>query len=157
LRDREFPKLNQAIVDLNLNVAPAATIISEYPGKFFNRADGQPAKGCGVFDTLIFWGVEKRDAVAMNAMADALNAELKLLAEKHKWRLVTGLSSQFARHGYCATRSFYRSASHSCDRQGDFEGTMHPNAEGTGVVAKALERELRIILPDPPGPPKTKK
>jgi lysophospholipase L1-like esterase len=150
LRNEEYPKLNKAITDLNLNISKV--LINEYPGMLFNRADGQPARGCGVFDTVEFWGVKKRDAVAMNAMGDLLNAEVKLLADKNSWHFVGGISNQFSRHGYCSSRSFYRDAETSCDMQGDFDGTMHPNMEGTRVYARALERELRNLLPDPERP-----
>lgn len=150
LRNKEYPKLNQAMVDLNLNVGEV--LINEYPGKLFNRLDGEPAKGCGVFRSFAFWSVSKRDAVALNRMGDFLNGEVKLLADKHGWRFVFGISSEFAKHGYCSPESFYRSAEHSCDQQGDFDGTMHPNRDGTAVYARALARELRKVLPKPERP-----
>ncbi|WOH47620.1 hypothetical protein [Bradyrhizobium sp. sBnM-33] len=147
LRNEEYPKLSKAIGDLNLNVSKV--LINEYPGKLFNRTDGQPARGCGVFKTLLFWSVKKRDAVAMNTMGDLLNDDVKSLAKNNGWNLVQGISNQFATHGYCSSRSFYRAAEQSCDMQGDFQGTMHPNEEGTEVYARALERELRKVLPEP--------
>jgi lysophospholipase L1-like esterase len=150
LREKEYPKLEKAIIGEKLNVSEV--LINEYPGKLFNRANGQPDRGCGVFDTVRFWGVKKRDAVAMNAMGDLLNAEVKLLAGKHNWHFVGGISDQFSTHGYCSSRSFYRSAEDSCDMQGDFQGTMHPNYQGTLVYARALERELRKVLPEPERP-----
>lgn len=148
LRNKEYPKLTKAIIDLNVS----KILINEYPGKLFNRANGRPDRGCGVFDTFEVWGVTKRDAVAMNEMGDLLNDEVKRLADTNRWHFVGGISKRFSTRGYCSYRSFYRAAEDSCDMQGDFKGTMHPNEEGTRVYARALERELRKFLPDPERP-----
>jgi len=82
-------------------------------------------------------------------MGNLLNAEVKLAANTHGWHLVDGISEKFAGHGYCSGQSFYRFAAASCDTQGDFDGTMHPNEEGTAAYARVLARELRKVLPKP--------
>ncbi len=147
LRDEGYPKIDAKIKELGLNIGQV--LINEYPGSLFNDENDEPTKGCGVFDTSTFWSVSKRDAVAIRNMGNLLNAEVKLAANTHGWHLVDGISEKFAGHGYCSGQSFYRFAAASCDTQGDFDGTMHPNEEGTAAYARVLARELRKVLPKP--------
>jgi hypothetical protein len=150
LRNEGYPAINKKIKELNVG----AVIINEYPGALFHNRAGNPERGCGVFSTLKFWRVSKRDAVAVTRMGVLLNEEVKLAADHFGWRLVGGLATSYDKHGYCTgNQSYYVSATNSCDTQGDFEGMMHPNELGTAIYAKALERELRRAIPSPGVPP----
>jgi lysophospholipase L1-like esterase len=147
LRNQSYPKIDAKIQELNLNIGKV--LINEYSGHLFNDRNGNPQRGCGVFESFRFWAVSKGDAIAMERMGNMLNGEVKLAANKYGWHYVGGISDQFKNHGYCSGQSFYRGGSDSCDQQGDFNGTMHPNEQGTAVIAKALARELRRVLARP--------
>lgn len=61
--------------------------------------------------------------------------------------LLSAVSRRRSRgHGYCAPRSYWRSASDSCHMQDDLEGTAHPNTVGTQVVADLLATRLHATL-----------
>lgn len=144
LSSQGYPSIANKIRDLRLNIGNV--LINEYSGHPFNDRNGNPERGCEIFETARFWAVSKRDAVSMDRMGELLNDAVKTAAINNRWILVTGISSQFKRHGYCSGQSFYVKASTSCDQQGDFDGTMHPNEVGTKIYALAIARELRRAL-----------
>ncbi len=148
LRTVLYPSVNPTITSLRLNVG--RVIINEYPGGLFNDANNRPARGCGVFalNRLLPWLViSENEAKMIDSAGRLLNAEVARAASRGRWRLVDGIDEKFAGHGYCSGRSWYVFAENSCDRQGDFDGTMHPNAEGTLTIATAIAKELRSALP----------
>lgn len=151
LGDEGYPAIARTLRSLGLNVG--TVLINEYPTGLFNDADGHPAPGCGVFDTLGFWRVTKDDAQAIARMGGRLNETIVAAARNHGWQVVSGIAAAFDRHGYCAAgTSFFRSAEDSCDMQGDFEGTMHPAEHGTAAIAHLIAAELRRVLPAPTSP-----
>jgi lysophospholipase L1-like esterase len=146
-----YPKVNRTIANLQLNVG--AIVINEYPGSLFNNSRDSARSGCGVFkvaEGFAGWlSVTMEEARMIDEMGDSLNATVARAARREGWRLVDGIDEAFAGHGYCSNQSWFVSAENSCLTQGDFEGTMHPNAEATGVIAHAIARELRRVLPKP--------
>jgi hypothetical protein len=148
-----YPLVDNVIQSLELNVRKV--VINEYPGSLFNDKNNVPSPGCGVFKTVgeAFLSISSQDAKMINGAGILLNEAIARAAQQHGWQLVTGIARRFEGHGYCTPQSFWVFAEDSCDRQGDFEGTMHPNKRGTGIIAEALAREFRPFLPPPPGSP----
>ncbi|WP_280152120.1 hypothetical protein [Piscinibacter sp. XHJ-5] len=158
LRDAEYPKLAPALDGLQIG----HVLMTEYPGRLFNNASGQPAHGCEVFEdaTTGVFDVTAQEAGYFNTMGDLLNSEIGILVERRNaalrqlgqpanWRRIGGLAELFDRHGYCSTAvKYYRWAEDSCDQQGDFDGTMHPNEAGSAAIANEIEKELRLVMPD---------
>ncbi len=155
LREDFYPAINKRITELGLNVANV--LINEYPGSIFNVADNKPARGCGVFRVEGILGgivgsrysITESEAKNIDSMGRLLNAEVKQAAQTHGWRFVDGIDEKFAGRGYCSGRSLYVFADKSCDLQGDFDGTMHPNAAGTLLIANAIASEIRKAIPKP--------
>ncbi len=146
LTEAGYPELARRISKLNVGTV----IINEYPNALFNNASGVPSEGCGIFDNTRVAKISKDDAEAINKMGKVLNDEVKAAARKFNWRFVGSITEKFARHGYCTGKqSYFRSATDSCDMQGDFRGTMHPNERGTAIYASALAAELKRALPRP--------
>jgi hypothetical protein len=144
-----YPRIASIIQQLNLNIG--IVLINEYSGHLFNKGNGRPGDGCGVFDSGKFFKISSADAFVLDSMGILLNGEIRANASALGWRLVTGISDQFLTHGYCSSVPYYKGASESCTTQGDFMGTMHPNERGTRVYARAIARELRRVLPRAPG------
>ena len=73
-----------------------------------------------------------------------------------QFHFVTGISSRFASHGYCAGASlaiwnvfiprFVNNLADSLASQGDVRGTMHPNPMGQAAIGAALFDAMRFLL-----------
>jgi Ca2+-binding RTX toxin-like protein len=63
-----------------------------------------------------------------------------------KWVLVPGTTQAFAKHGYCARNTWFRSIRYSLLYQGDTEGSFHPNRAGH-FYAYALPIERELVKP----------
>lgn len=141
LKSNGYPSIKNAIAHLKLNIN--RVFITEYPTALFENSNGDSEGGCGVFKSFHFWRVTKRDANSIRDMARTLNDTIAAAAKEHGWQLITGIAEGFRRHGYCTNDSYFRGAEESCDRQGDFDGMMHPNEKGTAVYTRAIAGELR--------------
>jgi lysophospholipase L1-like esterase len=152
-----YPRINSRIAALGLNVGKIA--INEYPTSLFNDENNRPAEGCGVFQAAsgAYLSISESEARKINAGNLALNSAVTRAAQAHGWHLVSGIAEKFQGRGYCTNSSYWIFAEESCERQGDWEGTVHPNATGTDVVATALAREFRKLLPTFTGVPMTKR
>jgi len=147
LRNNGYPELDRQIRNFKINVGKV--VINEYPGHLFCGSDGKPKGGCGVFETFQLLRVSRANAARMDSMGVALNKEVRRAADNFGWHYVTGISEKFKTHGYCSGQSYYVAAEQSCKKQGDFMGTMHPNANGISVCATAIGTDLRRLLRRP--------
>jgi hypothetical protein len=143
LRNNGYVQLDRQIKDLNVG----KVLISEYSGHLFCNDNGVPMGGCGVFVTLQQFRISRRNAARMDSMCTALNKEVKRAAESNGWHYVSGISEKFAKHGYCSSDPYYVSAENSCKNQGNFDGTMHPNAKGVRVYGTVIGTKLRQLMP----------
>jgi hypothetical protein len=140
-------------IDRELN--PRHVFITEYPiGIFKEIAEGAPP--CGVLGSgvpspgsITGFDLDGPDARDLTALGVRLNATIRAKAMQFGWVLVDGIESGFDKHGYCASDSYFVSATQSCLKQGDFEGMLHPNRRGHAVtrdcIASALRRELHAV------------
>ena len=78
-----------------------------------------------------------------------LNSEIRAAAKDHGWRLIDAPSA-FENHGYCTDNSWIVSYQQSQDRQGDGNGTLHPNLRGQTEIADAFYPVVSKLL-DLPG------
>lgn len=77
-----------------------------------------------------------------------LTATERSVARALGWVFIDGIADQFREHGYCASDHWFVTYPESWRRQGDDEGSMHPNRRGhqvyagriTDVVGPALRR-----------------
>jgi len=70
-----------------------------------------------------------------------LNTTEGTVARTLGWVFIDGIADQFHGHGYCASDPWFVTYPESWRRQGDDEGTMHPNQRGHGVYAARI-REI---------------
>ncbi|MEP7375896.1 MAG: hypothetical protein ABI675_21045 [Chitinophagaceae bacterium] len=157
LDQKLYPLINQKISEFNLNIG--TILIMEYPGSLFNDRNDQPAGGCGVFDfdnsasigpALSILSIDAAEAKVIDTLVHKLNKVIANAASREGWHLIDGIDEEFVGHGYCSGQSWFVFAENSCLDQGDFDGTMHPNAVGTEHIAKVVASELRTVLPKPP-------
>ena len=86
-----------------------------------------------------------------------LNAKIQAAAKAHGWHLIDAPPA-FENHGYCTNDSWIVSYTQSNDRQGDGNGTLHPNLRGQTEIADAfyppVSKELTLLGRARPGRPK---
>jgi hypothetical protein len=129
--------------------------ITQYPvGIFDDIARG--AKPCGVLGSsfpnpatgtdLEGLDLDEADARDFAEVGALLNQKIREKADEFGWHLVDGIPGAFEGHEYCSARPYFVSAEESCLRQSDFEGMLHPNANGHRVtrdrIAAVMSKEL---------------
>lgn len=134
-----------------------------YPLSFFDDVNGHPSSTCEIFATgraiglgdIVGVGVEVDEALAIKEAANALNERLLKRIREASIRYID-LRTIYSGHGYCAAKGsmrYFVHARESCMTQGDFEGTMHPNADGVAATAARIHKELASWIPVPKAPP----
>ncbi len=75
-----------------------------------------------------------------------LNDKIQAAAGRNGWRFVVGPEDTFATHGYCtdSERRYVNTLQDSVLRQGNQNGTVHPNINGHRAYADALIRQATI-------------
>jgi hypothetical protein len=141
-------------------------LVTEYP----DPTTGAGGARCGTFESPAFHGLnnisEGEAAWASSRVVDRLNATLKAavetankdLAEPHPvFHFVTGISFRFFRHGYCTgggspapwtwfNPRFIATPVDSFTRQGDVNGTMHPNDLGQQAIGEVLAAAMSFLM-----------
>jgi GDSL-like Lipase/Acylhydrolase family len=138
----DYDRLN---MEIRQKLNPARILITEYPtGLFSKLRDGIPKDGggCEVFSSTLDLDITIEDAREVHALGVELNQRIEQKAKQLDWEFVSGVDVGFAGRGYCADSSFFVSAEQSCLRQGDLEGTMHPNKDGHDVYAACIVRAI---------------
>ncbi|MCX5599269.1 GDSL-type esterase/lipase family protein [Streptomyces phaeochromogenes] len=125
--------------------------LTEYPTSLFDDAAGNPQAGCGVF-TNPGMNLSRQDAVLVKSLAEKLNAALKAAATAHGWFYVSGIAAAFKGHGYCAGKTFFVGAEESMLLQGDTEGMVHPNPEGSRIIGEMIAAAVRQHTVNTPRP-----
>ena len=70
-----------------------------------------------------------------------INRERKEIAADLGWQFVD-IQPQTKTHGFCAAKPWFNTPKTSWNKQGDFNGTAHPNATGYKVYENFLLREI---------------
>ena len=87
-------------------------------------------------------------------VAPELNANIQTAASEHHWKKVGGIYADFAGHGYCAEQNYLVRLQESFARQGNKEGTVHPNEAGHQVYADNILGAWKTELYDTSGQPR---
>lgn len=82
---------------------------------------------------------------AYDAVLTRLNLSLREASSNYGWKYAGGIASKFVRHGYCPEEHWVVQYDESKSRQGDDNGTLHPNASGHVVYEKALWEVLSSL------------
>ena len=144
-RLKELPdkldKLAQEVAELDAR----QTYLMQYPTGHFETVNEQGEivveSGCGIFDGPDM-NIDGKDARVIKKSGVRLNKTLRRTAQKHGWILVEGIAEAFAGHGLCSPEPYFIAADESCRTQGDFEGTMHPNAKGHEAYGECIQKAL---------------
>lgn len=149
----EYPanldRLKQAI---DRDLQARHVFITQYPvGIFQEIADG--AEPCGVLGSVPLnpatgagLDLDRADARDLTEIGHLLNQVMRVKAEEFGWTVVDGVVQAFTGHGYCARSPYFVSAEESCLHQGDFEGMLHPNADGHAAVRDLVAPAVRHRL-----------
>jgi hypothetical protein len=140
-----YDSLMKSIHD-NLNVK--RVYITEYPGELSSAPGdfcGSADNGFG--DALMVAGSAAENASLLQNFIAPLNGQIAAAVNRAQikfpnieWRRVSGPQNSFTTHGYCtpSERRYVNTLSDSLVRQGDKNGTMHPNIAGHQAYADAL-------------------
>jgi hypothetical protein len=151
-----LPASYARLADLIRNeLEPVNVFFTTYPTGLFDTTDGR-SKACGIFDLPGSVGMSNDDINLIKESGASLNRKItesiqqliehpKTLLDVNRWHVVDGIAQAFAGHGYCTSKSerFFVQLEESCERQGDIDGTMHPNALGHDAYASHIEHALR--------------
>lgn len=119
--------------------------ITEYPD-FFTGAD---RRICADILDAKFDSIDSTEAAwLVGSMLNPLNSAVRRAAKDHGWRVVSGAQSEFKGHGYCTpgVERWIVTLTESYDRQGDTNGTVHPNERGHDQLADLVLGVLRPHL-----------
>jgi hypothetical protein len=79
---------------------------------------------------------------AATTLLPGLNAAGASAATRNGWTYVGGIAAQFLTHGYCASDHWVDTYTESKARQGDSNGTLHPNASGQTAYGNRIGAAL---------------
>jgi hypothetical protein len=126
-------------------IDPKRVIIVEYFDPL-RDAGGAPCR----FE-LLGHGIDPTEAAWAEAnVLSPLNGEVRAAAEKHGWRVVSGVSDAFATHGICVRGEggWIREPGASVERGAWISGTFHPNSRGhlatAALIAPVLANTLGV-------------
>jgi hypothetical protein len=75
-----------------------------------------------------------------------LNDTERAVSRTLGWVFIDGIADRFHGHGYCAPDGWFVTYPESWRRQGDDEGTMHPNRQGHLVYAQRISAVVGAVL-----------
>ena len=142
--EQNYDVLYGLVEELKTNPGVGEVYITGYPiGLFdYRKPDGTVGfKSCGIFEgpDMDMTGADGR---LIKRVGRLLNELIARKAGDFEWHYVD-VEKEFEGHGYCSAEPFWRTASESCKTQGDFEGTMHPNADGVEAWATKFVDAMR--------------
>jgi hypothetical protein len=115
-----------------------------YPARIFTNSSDKFA-GCGAFRSM-----DSSSLLWVHDTVNNINREMALASLRNGWSF-TDVTDTFRRHGYCSSRPWFMSAAGSKWRQGNFNGSAHPNKSGHRATAAQVRKTVRLDAP--PAPP----
>lgn len=122
---------------INARFPGAEVYVADYPGEVFKGG------GCGLLG-LPGHGITPAEAQTIAAGGRQLNAELQRLAWRFDWNYIGGVTEAFAPHAYCSSSRWFNRIEDSFRRQGNREGTAHPNRRGHEKFRDAFTRGVVV-------------
>ncbi|MDX1415808.1 MAG: GDSL-type esterase/lipase family protein [Candidatus Promineifilaceae bacterium] len=151
LQLQRLPAKLDRLAEKIAELSPEQVFIAPYPVAQFDivtdEGEVTTSSGCGIFDGPDM-DIDEKDAQLMKKTGHMLNDTLRQAAERHGWHVVEGIVEGFAGHGRCSDDSYFCSAQESCEIQGDFRGTLHPNEKGIQVYARCIAAALKEHMLD---------
>jgi hypothetical protein len=156
------PRLDAVLAAVPSNVTNV--FVTEYPDPttgLFGLRCGNPLSPAslgmeGVMLDEADWASTRVIAPLNAALAAAVARANARPGPRPEFHFVSGISSQFVSHGYCAgltlapwnafSPRFVNTPVDSLASQGDVMGTMHPNAMGQAAIGSALFSAMRFLL-----------
>jgi hypothetical protein len=140
--DLAFDALAGVVKELQIELPIHDIFIATYPLGLFETTDGG-FRSCELFEGPDL-DISSADAAAIERMGLALNDLIRGKADKNDWHVVDiEREGLFREHGYCAPDRYWVHAEESCEQQGNFDGTMHPNDRGHKAYAFVLHDLLK--------------
>jgi hypothetical protein len=167
----KFDLLHQRLIDMPIQ--PRYVLLTLYPRGFFGagtRDEPTIKRDCGIFDAFdtnplfesdSWFGIDDDEAIIIKHLANVLNDKLRdtvtrlnqssVLGTRRqrrtfKWVIVDHIDKDFEPHGYCADETYFVGAETSFLRQGDWRGTLHPNATGQAVYAARVVNTIQELI-----------
>lgn len=116
-------------------------ILMQIPANILMDRNSNPIAGC-----FFLSGIDHTESVVLSRIAEDFLAYQQQACLLNHWIYLDGVFGAFAGHNYCSDDCYYVFASQSCDQQGNFMGSLHPNIEGTQVVADLLYKKIQSAL-----------
>jgi hypothetical protein len=140
--DSAFDALGGWLKELQNEQLIRDTFIATYPLGLFETTGGS-FRSCELFEGPDL-DISSADAAAIDRMGLALNDLIRRKADENDWHVVDiEREGLFREHGYCAPDRYWVHAEESCEQQGNFDGTMHPNDRGHKAYAFVLHDLLK--------------
>ena len=116
----------------------AEVYVADYPSKVFRGG------GCDLLA-----GIRSAEAQTIESVGGALRAELQRAAVEQGWNDAGSLSAPgateaFADHPYCSAQPWFNHVLESLARQGNIDGTAHPNPAGHLALRDVLARSVVV-------------
>ena len=130
----EYDRLGKALRTRLPNTS--RTFINTYPANVFSGG------GCGLIN--VRWvGIDPDEGDAIRDWGVKLNTQVKNAAVRNHWSVVPDLTTAFRGHAYCPrTGSYFQSLEGSWNRQGNEDGTAHPNYNGHRAYGTAIRQAV---------------
>ncbi|MDP9486615.1 MAG: SGNH/GDSL hydrolase family protein [Actinomycetota bacterium] len=141
-----FDALGNEIDALRQQIPIREIYITGYPTGLFETRNEQgqiSTRVCGIFSGPDL-DITPADAREISRMGGLLNDLIRRKAQEFGWHFVD-VAEDFRGRGYCAPEVCWVGAEESCNKQGNFEGTMHPNARGHAIYGLRLAEILRRL------------
>jgi len=118
----------------------ARVLVNNYPAHVFKNG------ACGALR-----GIWKSKGQAIAGVGQLLNRAIfvairRHVADPYGWKAVPGLNLPFSPHPYCGSSTWFTRLEWSLRRQGDVNGTAHPNGPGHRAYAGILRGALDGVL-----------
>ena len=116
--------------------------LNDYPANLFN--DGACGLLAGVLPSR---GIDRYEGQEMDYQGRLLAKQIRRATDDyrldpHRWNFVGPLATPFASHKYCDSTPWFTTLEQSLSRQGNVEGTAHPNPAGHAAYGVMLKRAM---------------
>jgi RES domain-containing protein len=118
----------------------ARVLVNNYPAHVFKNG------ACGVLR-----GITQSKGQEIASVGELLNRAVTTAIRRHvgapyRWKAVPDLDAPFTPHPYCGSSTWFTRLEWSLRRQGDVNGTAHPNGPGHRAYAGILRGALQSVI-----------